>query len=48
MDQTSNSYLESNHRTAAGNPENQDRGAIIRRGKAMLLIVADGAGGTSF
>ncbi len=33
--------------TAAGNPENQDRGAIIVRGRSLVLVVADGAGGLS-
>lgn len=31
--------------TAAGNPENQDRGAIIDCGTRLVLVVADGAGG---
>lgn len=33
--------------TAAGNPENQDRGLIIRGDQKMVLCVADGAGGLS-
>jgi len=33
--------------TAAGNPENQDRGAIITIGTKLVLVVADGAGGLS-
>ena len=31
--------------TAAGNPENQDRGLIIHDGPRVVLCVADGAGG---
>jgi PPM family protein phosphatase len=31
--------------TAAGNPENQDRGAVIECGSWLVLVVADGAGG---
>jgi serine/threonine protein phosphatase PrpC len=31
--------------TAAGNPENQDRGLIIHDGPRIVLCVADGAGG---
>lgn len=34
-------------RTAAGNPENQDRGAVIPCGPRLVLVVADGAGGLS-
>jgi serine/threonine protein phosphatase PrpC len=34
-------------RTAAGNPENQDRGLIIYDGPRTVLVVADGAGGRS-
>jgi serine/threonine protein phosphatase PrpC len=34
-------------KTAAGNPENQDRGAIIRIAAGWVLVVADGAGGLS-
>jgi serine/threonine protein phosphatase PrpC len=33
--------------SAAGNPENQDRGAIISSEPRQVLIVADGAGGLS-
>ncbi len=33
--------------TAAGNPENQDRGVIIQHGQRAVLCVADGAGGRS-
>jgi serine/threonine protein phosphatase PrpC len=33
--------------TAAGNPENQDRGAIEVCGRSLVLVVADGAGGLS-
>ncbi len=33
--------------TAAGNPENQDRGAIIHSSAGLVLVVADGAGGRS-
>lgn len=33
--------------TAAGNPENQDRGIIIEDGERLVLCVADGAGGMS-
>jgi serine/threonine protein phosphatase PrpC len=33
--------------TAAGNPENQDRGLIVRDGARVVLCVADGAGGRS-
>ena len=33
--------------TAAGNPENQDRGLIIHDGPRTVLCVADGAGGRS-
>jgi PPM family protein phosphatase len=33
--------------TAAGNPENQDRGLIVHDGPRTLLCVADGAGGRS-
>jgi len=36
-------YLE----TVAGNPENQDSGAIINCATASVLVVADGAGGRS-
>jgi serine/threonine protein phosphatase PrpC len=38
-----NAFLE----TAAGNPENQDRGAIIHSGERLILCIADGAGGLS-
>jgi serine/threonine protein phosphatase PrpC len=31
--------------TAAGNPENQDRGAVIDSRTGLVLVVADGAGG---
>src|SRR5258705_12230381 len=34
-------------KTAAGNPENQDRGAVIHCGSGLVLVVADGAGGMS-
>ena len=33
--------------TAAGNPENQDRGLVIHDGPRVALCVADGAGGLS-
>jgi PPM family protein phosphatase len=33
--------------TAAGNPENQDRGLVINDGPRVVLCVADGAGGRS-
>jgi len=33
--------------TAAGNPENQDRGLILEDGSRTILCVADGAGGGS-
>ena len=33
--------------TAAGNPENQDRGAVIDSSAGLVLVVADGAGGLS-
>jgi serine/threonine protein phosphatase PrpC len=33
--------------TAAGNPENQDRGLVIHDGIRVVLCVADGAGGRS-
>src|SRR5258706_14281163 len=33
--------------TAAGNPENQDRGLVIQDGSRAVLCVADGAGGLS-
>ena len=33
--------------TAAGNPENQDRGLVIHDGPEVVLCVADGAGGLS-
>jgi serine/threonine protein phosphatase PrpC len=33
--------------TAAGNPENQDRGLILEDGPRTVLCVADGAGGRS-
>lgn len=33
--------------TAAGNPENQDRGLVIHDGARLILCVADGAGGQS-
>ena len=33
--------------TAAGNPENQDRGAVIETSTGLVLVVADGAGGQS-
>src|SRR5207245_7870518 len=33
--------------TAAGNPENQDRGLVIHDGPRIVLCVADGAGGLS-
>ena len=33
--------------TAAGNPENQDRGLILQDGQRVVLCVADGAGGRS-
>jgi len=33
--------------TAAGNPENQDRGLVIHYGAGGVLCVADGAGGRS-
>jgi len=34
-------------KTDAGNPENQDRGAIIHRESVLVLVVADGVGGRS-
>ena len=33
--------------TAAGNPENQDCGAVIKCSTGLVLVVADGAGGQS-
>jgi serine/threonine protein phosphatase PrpC len=33
--------------TAAGNPENQDRGLVVHDGARVVLCVADGAGGRS-
>jgi serine/threonine protein phosphatase PrpC len=33
--------------SAAGNPENQDRAAVIETGLGFVLVVADGAGGRS-
>lgn len=33
--------------TAAGNPENQDRGAVIEASIGLVMVVADGAGGQS-
>ncbi len=33
--------------SAAGNPENQDRGIIVDDGGEVVLCVADGAGGRS-
>jgi serine/threonine protein phosphatase PrpC len=33
--------------TAAGNPENQDRGLVIEDGSRIVLCVADGVGGLS-
>ncbi len=33
--------------TAAGNPENQDRGIIVHEGERYVLCVADGSGGRS-
>jgi serine/threonine protein phosphatase PrpC len=33
--------------SAAGNPENQDRGAIIEASVGLVMVVADGAGGQS-
>lgn len=33
--------------TAAGNPENQDRGAVIESRVGLVMVVADGAGGQS-
>ena len=33
--------------TAAGNPQNQDRGGVIEAGIGLVLVVADGAGGQS-
>lgn len=33
--------------TAAGNPENQDRGLVFHDGPRIILCVADGAGGRS-
>jgi serine/threonine protein phosphatase PrpC len=33
--------------TAAGNPENQDRAAIVECSAGLVLVVADGAGGSS-
>src|ERR1041385_1526808 len=34
-------------KTAAGNPENQDRGVTLRNAAGWVLAVADGAGGLS-
>ena len=34
-------------KTDAGNPENQDRGAVINSAAGVILVVADGAGGLS-
>jgi hypothetical protein len=31
--------------TEAGNPQNQDRGAVIAHGSRQVLVIADGAGG---
>jgi serine/threonine protein phosphatase PrpC len=31
--------------TVAGNPENQDRGAVVESGSKRILVIADGAGG---
>jgi serine/threonine protein phosphatase PrpC len=33
--------------TAAGNPENEDRGIVIHDGPRIVLCIADGAGGIS-
>jgi serine/threonine protein phosphatase PrpC len=33
--------------SAAGNPENQDRGAVVDSRAGLVLVVADGAGGRS-
>lgn len=33
--------------TAAGNPENQDRGLVLQDGERVVLCVTDGAGGLS-
>ncbi len=33
--------------SVAGNPENQDRGLVVRDGPRLVLCVADGAGGRS-
>jgi PPM family protein phosphatase len=33
--------------TAAGNPENQDRGFVVHDGSRIVLCIADGAGGLS-
>jgi PPM family protein phosphatase len=33
--------------TEAGNPENEDRGAVIESSAGLVLVVADGAGGRS-
>ena len=33
--------------TAAGNPQSQDRGAIVECAVGLVLVVADGAGGLS-
>ena len=33
--------------SAAGNPENQDRGLVVQDGSRVVLCVADGAGGRS-
>ena len=33
--------------TAAGNPENQDRGGVIEASIGLVMVVADGAGGQS-
>jgi serine/threonine protein phosphatase PrpC len=37
--------METFFQTVAGNPENQDRGAVIESGSKRILVIADGAGG---
>jgi serine/threonine protein phosphatase PrpC len=40
-------FMNACFQTAAGNPENQDRGLILNDGPRIILCVADGAGGRS-
>src|SRR5690348_12521313 len=44
---TGASAMKARLRTAASNPENQDRGAIFQRPASLVLAVADGVGGRS-